>query len=128
MYILIWNIICLLANSASNLCEEDMQITENPAFPFQTIYMDHFGLIVVSEQGFKHILIVVEVFTRYIWLYPVKTTSAKEIIKHLSSLFQVFGNPHLIVSDRGTAYTSQEFEDFLKKNNINHKLVAVAAP
>lgn len=62
-------IICLLANSASNSCEGEMQITENPAFPFQIIHMDHFGPIVESEHGFKHIFVVVEAFTRFTWLY-----------------------------------------------------------
>lgn len=40
----------------------------------------------------------------------------------------MFGNPKKIVSDRGTAFTSQEFENFLKEKKIVHRLVAVAAP
>jgi len=40
----------------------------------------------------------------------------------------MFGNPKKIVSDRGTAFTSLEFENFLKEKKIVHRLVAVAAP
>lgn len=95
-------LICLIANSASNSCEE-LQISENLSSPFQTIRIDHFGPIVESEQGFKPIFVVVDAFTRFTWLYPVKTTGPKEIIKYLISLFHVFGNPQIKVSDRETA-------------------------
>lgn len=33
-----------------------------------------------------------------------------------------------LVTDRGTAFTSHEFTDFINKNNNKHRKVAVAAP
>lgn len=44
------------------------------------------------------------------------------------SLFQIFGNPETIVSDRGTSFTSQEFANFINARGIKHRKVAVAAP
>ena len=46
----------------------------------------------------------------------------------LTILFDVFGKPTEIVSDRGTAFTSREFEEFTMKEHIKHRKVAVAAP
>jgi len=81
-----------------------------------------------GSNGFKHILVLVDSFTRFTWLFPVKTTSSKETIKNLISVFNVFGNPSEIVSDRGTAYSSFEFSKFVQSRNIKHRQVAVAAP
>jgi len=47
---------------------------------------------------------------------------------HLQSLFDTFDKLLKIITDRGTAYTSKEFEGFLSKKNIKHRLIAVAAP
>jgi len=72
--------------------------------------------------------VVIDAFSRFTWLYAVRSTTSKEVIKHLSNLFNVFGNPISLISDRGTAFTSQEFAEFLRNKNVQHKQVAVAAP
>lgn len=59
---------------------------------------------------------------------PLKTTRAKEIIEHLKLLIDIFGIPEEIVSDRGTAFTSHEFDEFTGSFKIKHRLIAVAAP
>lgn len=40
----------------------------------------------------------------------------------------MLGNPKKVITDRGTAFTSQEFRKFLEERKINHTLIAVAAP
>jgi len=49
-------------------------------------------------------------------------------MEHLSSIFATFSNPTNIVSDRGTAFTSGEFAEFLSVRKISHRKVAVASP
>lgn len=121
-------LICLMANTSVNFREGDMQITDNPTLPCQTLHTDHFGPIIESKKGFKHILLVVDAFTRFTWLFAVKSTGSKESIGHFQYLFTIFGNLQTLVSDRGSAFTSQEFKEFLSKRNIKHILVAIAAP
>jgi len=60
---------------------------------------------------------IIDFVTRFVWLFAVKSTTSQETIKHLNSLFDIFGNPKQLVSDRGTAFTS-EFADFLRFHNI----------
>lgn len=105
-------LICLLANAASNSREGEMQNLESPTSPFQTIHVDHFGPIKETEQGYKHIFLVMDAFTRYTWLYPITSTASRELIGHLALLFQIFGNPEGLVSDRGSAFTSEELKNF----------------
>lgn len=121
-------ITCLLANAAPNTREGEMQVTDTPSLPFQTFHVDHFGPLNQSENGFKHVFLVIDAFSRFTWLFPTKSTGSKEIIKILRPLFNTFGNPISIVSDRGTAFTSHEFSSFIKEMKITHHLVAAAAP
>lgn len=119
---------CLTANSSVHTREGEMQEVDSPKRPFQIVHCDHFGPLTDTSQGFKYILVLVDAYTRFTWLFPAKTTSSRETIKHLLGVFNVFGFPNTLVSDRGTAFTSQEFLDFTNSKKIYHRLVAVAAP
>jgi len=121
-------LICLLANSSTNSREGEMQIMENVTIPLQVLHADHFGPLIESSKGYRHILLVVDAFTRYTWLFPVKSTSSKETIDQLLFIFNSFGFPQEIVTDRGTAFSSHEFKELLANRNIRHRLIAVAAP
>lgn len=98
---------CISANTSTHTKEGDIQIVEETKESLNTLYIDHFGPLQETEDGYKHILVVVDAFTRFTWLYPTKITSSKEAIKNLKSLFNVFGNPKKLVSDRGTAISLQ---------------------
>ncbi|CAL1672503.1 unnamed protein product [Lasius platythorax] len=119
---------CLLNNVSSNTCEGELQETDSLSSPFQILHTDHYGPMITSANGFKHVLVVIDACTRFTWLFPVKTTSSKETIKHMTLLFQIFGSPQQLVSDRKTSFTSLEFSNFLESNDISHRLVTVAAP
>lgn len=89
--------------------------------------MDHFGPLLDAEN-FKYILVIIDAFTRFTWLFVTKSTETREVIENLNLILNTYGNPEEIVSDRGTAFTAKEFEDFPKEKNIRHRKVAVAAP
>ncbi|KAK9752738.1 Integrase core domain [Popillia japonica] len=61
-------------------------------------------------------------FTRFLRLYAVTDTKAKTVIKCLNRFVQDFGLPERIISDRGTAFTSKELEEFCGKNGVVHVL------
>jgi len=119
---------CLLANCNTNSREGEMQIAVNVTVPFQIVHADHFGPLTQSPEGYKHILLIVDAFTRFTWLLPVKSTSSRETIKQFQHVFKFFGFPQEIVTDRGTAFASREFADFVHDREIKHRLIAVAAP
>lgn len=82
----------------------------------------------ITSDGFKYVLVVVDSYTRYTWFFPTKTTKTREMCEHLHFLFNVFGIPLTIISDRGSSFTSNEFLLFLKEFGIIHRKVAVASP
>ena len=46
------------------------------------------------------------------------------IIKHLKEIFTEIGVPRCIVSDGGTQFTLQEFQDFMRRWDIQHKITS----
>lgn len=117
-----------MTSTLPNAREGEIQSAERAIQSLQIIHTDHFGPLKNAAGGFKYVLLIIDAFSRFTWLYPVKSTSSREVIKHFSTLFDVFGKPREVVSDRGTAFTSSEFTKFLSDNGIKQRLVAVAAP
>ena len=50
----------------------------------------------------------------------VPSTSSQATISALREIFSSQGLPQVLVSDNGTAFTSTEFGDFMKRNGIHH--------
>lgn len=95
--------------------------------PFNTLHLDHLGPFVKSKSQKSYILLV-DGFTKYLFARPVRDTKTKNVIKALDHLFNDFGVPRRIITDRGTAFTSSQFKDFCTGKGIKHVLNAVACP
>ncbi|GFT89445.1 pro-Pol polyprotein [Trichonephila clavipes] len=67
-------------------------------------------------------------FTKFTWLYPVKTVSAESALEKLKQQQKTFGNPIRIISDRGSAFTSKSFNDYCDEENIQHLQIAIGVP
>ena len=63
---------------------------------------------------------------KFCWLYPTKTMSAKDAISRLQSQNTIFGNPLQIISNRGSAFTSEDFRTYCAEEKINHILITLA--
>lgn len=119
---------CLMANDSPNRLEGETILTSPPKTPLEIWHVDHFGPLQETSDSYKYIYVVVDAFTRFTWLFATKSTASREAINALRRINYPHGKPFQIVSDRGTAFTSKEFADFLKRNDIKHRLIAVAAP
>lgn len=71
---------------------------------------------------------MIDAFSKFVWLYTTKTTSTSEILDKLRKQALVFGNPRRIVSDRGTAFTSNDFSEYCVSKNIEHVLITTGVP
>ena len=66
--------------------------------------------------------------SKWIDAKPVSAATSDATIEHLQSLFSNYGIPETLVSDNGTAFTSNKFEEFMAKNGIRHIKVAPYHP
>lgn len=58
-------------------------------------------------------------------MYPTKSTTTREVIAKLNLQKETFGNPVYIVTDKGTAFTSQEFNDYYKEEQIKSMTITI---
>lgn len=95
--------------------------------PFKIIHIDHYGPVDNSRLK-KIILVVVDGFTKFLRLYTTKTTNTKEVINALKDYFRAYSKTTCIISDRGSCFTSADFEDFLNDLNVKHIKIATGSP
>lgn len=119
---------CLMSDKRGHAKEGETCLYPLSKNPVEILHIDHFGPLQETSDNFKHILVVIDSFTRFTWLEPTKSTGSKEVVKALSKIFDTFGRPIQLVTDRGTAFTSAEFKAFIDANKIEHRQVAVASP
>lgn len=90
--------------------------------------MDQLGPIPSTKKKYAHIFVVVDGFSKFVWLYPTRSTTSDEVVTRLSKQTIVFGNPRRIVSDRRTAFTSHAFRDYCEREKIEHSLITTGVP
>jgi len=120
--------ICIMADDLTNRFEGESSIYALPTIPMETVHIDHFGPLQETNDKYKYVLVMIDAFTRFTWLFPVRSTSSSEVINLVDNIFSLFGKPTNLVTDRGTAFTSQSFEKFVVDSRIKHRKVAVASP
>lgn len=119
---------CAYVKTKSGVKEGLLHPIEKVPVPFDTIHLDHLGPFVRSTLQNEYIIVLVDGFTKYVVLKAVRNTKTKPVIEMLSDVFATFGKPNRIITDRGTAYTSREFEEFCLHLGIAHVKVAVGTP
>lgn len=119
---------CILINRKTGKQDGLLHPIEKEAIPLHTYHVDHLGPLTSTNKNYKFIFAIIDSFTKFVWLYPTKSTDAAEVIAKLENQKHVFGNPSRIISDRGTAFTSKQFQDYCSAEKIEHFSVTTGLP
>lgn len=92
---------------------------EKVPVPFYTLRVDHFGPFPFINSKRRHVLMVVDAFTKYVKLNAVKSPGTKEACCALEKYFDYYDRPRRFITDRGTCFTSIEFGKFVSDRNID---------
>ena len=88
-----------------------------PDKPWTRLHIDYAGQL----EG-KMFLLITDAYSRWMKIHETDTSTSSATIELLRRSFASLGLPEVVVSDNATAFTSSEFNDFLKRNGIRHIL------
>lgn len=99
-------------------CVRGFQKSKSPHYillsPFQRLNIDLLGPYPRSKQGHVGLLIVLDHFSKFHWLHPLKKCISLAIqdflLKHI---FHCFGVPEKMIIDNGSQFKAVEFNSFL---------------
>jgi hypothetical protein len=76
--------------------------------PMQKLFIGFVGKFPRSSAGNTVILVVVDVFSKFVWLIPVREATTKATVKALKErIFSIFSVTEVIVSDNARCFTSR---------------------
>ena len=69
------------------------------------------------NKGYKYLLMVLDLFSKYGWIAPLKTKTGLEVSEAFESIFRQV-KPKKLWVDKGKEYYNKNVKDLLAKNNI----------
>lgn len=97
--------------------------------PWQRLYIDLLGPYPRSSRGHTTLLVVLDHFTKFILLKPLRQATTKPIIHYLKDdVFMIFGVPESVMTDNGSQFVSKDFNAFLKSQSVHHSFTASYSP
>ncbi|XP_055623666.1 uncharacterized protein K02A2.6-like [Toxorhynchites rutilus septentrionalis] len=114
---------CECARVRKNPVEVAPHCWERASQPFQRIDIDFAGPFLGL-----YFFVIVDSYTKWPEVKIIPDMTTDTTIDRLREYFVTYGVPSIVVSDRGVQFTSDQFQAFLKRNNIMHKMRAPYHP
>jgi hypothetical protein len=74
----------------------------------------------LKNDGNCYILLMIDIFTRYTYLRPLKTKSSTDVIGAMSSIFDKGRLPNTLRTDKGREFSNVKVSAFYEDKNIHH--------
>lgn len=97
---------CIVYSAPPPSSERTLYSIPKKPIPFDTVHIDHFGPLPSVNSKQKHLLVIIDAFTKFVRLYPATSTSTKEVCRALMKYFEFYSRPARLVSDRGTCFST----------------------
>jgi len=112
---------CKMNKAPNQALRPPMGKASESARAFQKLYIDFLGPYPRSRSGNIGIFIVLDHYSKFVFLKAVKRLSAEVVVKYMQQeLFHVFGVPETIMSDNGSQFKSEAFQKFLREYKVSH--------
>ena len=71
------------------------------------------------NKNYRFILLLIDIFSRYIWTVPLKSKHAIEMTKAFKLVFSKGRKPRSLRSDQGGEFVAKSVRDFMRAQDIN---------
>lgn len=88
--------------------------------PLDVVSIDIFGPLPMS-RGKDKLLVVLDNFSKFIKLYPIRKLSSKSMIARMKEFIKNYGKMKTILSDNATIFTSREWYKYFEDTGIKVK-------
>ena len=85
--------------------------------PMEVLALDFVGPL-PSSKGHQYLLVAIDIFSRYPFVFPLKDMKTGNVINKLKEIFALLGFPDSILTDQGKQFESDAFYSFFKKISI----------
>ena len=96
---------------------EPLKQTELSSQPWTDLATDLMGPLPSGE----YVLVLVDYYSRYFEVDILTTVTSAKVIGSLEKFFCTHGLPQSLKTDNGAQFVSEEFERYLKENDIEHR-------
>jgi transposase InsO family protein len=96
--------------------------------PFVVWGMDIVGPLRKAPEGYTHLLVAIDKFSKWIEVRPITNLRAEQAVTFFTDIIYRFGVPNSIITDNGSQFTCRKFLEFCDKFHIRVDWAAVAHP
>ena len=106
-----------------------MRQWKTPSQPNERIHIDLLGPLDKSTRGHQYVLVIIDSFSKFVTLIPLRTKTAEEVGKALVHRYiAIFGCPNIITSDRGLEFANAVIKTISELHGIKQILIAPRHP
>ena len=88
--------------------------------PMEKISMDTIGPLPADADGNQHAVVIIDMFSRFMTIYPVKTTDSIDAAEALLNHIGHYGVPAQVQSDKGSQYVNDILAEFVELVGTEH--------
>lgn len=96
--------------------------------PLQIVAIDYISNLITSDDEYKHILVLYDVYTKYVKLYPSKRCNTNITILGINEYYREIGKPLTILTDNATYFDNDRFRKFCRENDIKLVFTSIRHP
>lgn len=111
--------VCQTCKHSNQTLRHEIGEPKQPKLPWEMLSLDFIGPLPRSKKGNTMLLVILDVFSKYVLLHPMRSATGEKLVQYLEeNVFMVYGVPNIIVSDNGTQMTSKIYKNLLEAYKV----------
>lgn len=121
--------ICRTTKSTNVNVHTKMGNRRETDFPFRTLSTDFIGPVTMSKRQNQYIFVVIDNFSKYVCLKPMRAAKAEHVVKFLEDeVFLKYGVCETLICDNGVQFASKELANLMRKYSAQLKFTPFYYP